>query len=663
MRLKPLLLKIILASATCIFSNTKLFALDALKEAEDNRDPHSAALFQATHSTHPQERARAARALGRIQQAAAVDPLLLLLEDSNISVQNEAIFALGQYAWAKSFSNGREEEISQKIAKKLTSKSNSVIRFAIEALGKIALLKTPKYTLPFLKNPNPELRAEAILSLYRYRLIMRLRDPNTEPPLLSDETVNILASLSKDPSSLVREKLAYYFMRVKDTRGLKALLELSKDKNTWTRFYAVNALGKYASQESLEQLQRATSDLDDKIRTAAIQGISTLKEVHLLDHSLRGDPSFHVRMAYAQALGTAQDDPEAVEKLKELMLDSRISVRAEALKAFSAHSPPKLSLHLEQELKSKSWVIRSAATESTQYLEEGERKKLLLIALTDKDKRVRVSALEILATIEETFAYDALKKALQSEELSERGTAASALKNRKESDRLELSFNCYKNSLSEKWTELREELVGLWASEVSHETNEYLKEATRDPNSSVARLAAQVLEERDVHDFPTPNTQEKLSYSPYRSLSFKRNPMLYFKTTKGEVKIELFPREAPIHVANIVGFAEDKKYNGLPIHRVVSNFVVQGGDPDKTGWGSAGYSLRAEINPLNFQRGCLGMPRSTGFDTGGVQFFINHIPTPHLDGQYTVFGKVVNGLEIIDQLEVGDLILESRVQR
>jgi len=126
--------------------------------------------------------------------------------------------------------------------------------------------------------------------------------------------------------------------------------------------------------------------------------------------------------------------------------------------------------------------------------------------------------------------------------------------------------------------------------------------------------------------------------------------------------LELFPKEAPIHVANMVGFTQGGHYDGLPIHRVVSNFVVQGGDPDKTGWGSAGYSLRAEINRSLFERGTLGMPRSTGFDTGGVQFFINHIPTPNLDGQYTVFGKVKEGMEVVDQFEVGDLIVRAWVE-
>jgi cyclophilin family peptidyl-prolyl cis-trans isomerase len=94
---------------------------------------------------------------------------------------------------------------------------------------------------------------------------------------------------------------------------------------------------------------------------------------------------------------------------------------------------------------------------------------------------------------------------------------------------------------------------------------------------------------------------------------------------------------------------------------VVSNFVIQGGDPEGSGWGGAGYALRAEINPNRFLRGALGMPRSAGFDTGGSQLFFSLLPTPHLDGQYTVYGQVVEGAEVLDRLERGDRIVKARI--
>ena len=100
-------------------------------------------------------------------------------------------------------------------------------------------------------------------------------------------------------------------------------------------------------------------------------------------------------------------------------------------------------------------------------------------------------------------------------------------------------------------------------------------------------------------------------------------------------------------------------YDGLIWHRVVSNFVIQGGDPRGDGWGSDGENVRDEINAVRYGRGTLGMPKA-GKDTGGCQLFITHVPTPHLDGNYTVFGRVVSGLDVIDAIEVGDAILSIR---
>jgi peptidylprolyl isomerase len=188
----------------------------------------------------------------------------------------------------------------------------------------------------------------------------------------------------------------------------------------------------------------------------------------------------------------------------------------------------------------------------------------------------------------------------------------------------------------------------------------WLREIARDPASPVATAAIQALRDRGVTDLPAPPAPQ-LTFSPYRERTFAADPQVHLLTTRGEIVLRLFPRAAPIHVANLVGFVEDGRYDGLPIHRVVPNFVIQGGDPDRTGWGDAGWSLRAEINPLPFDRGAVGMPRGADFDSGGVQFFINHVPTPHLDGLYTVFGRVETGLDVVDRVERGDVVLRAWV--
>jgi len=126
-------------------------------------------------------------------------------------------------------------------------------------------------------------------------------------------------------------------------------------------------------------------------------------------------------------------------------------------------------------------------------------------------------------------------------------------------------------------------------------------------------------------------------------------------TTKGSFTIELFPNEATLTVDNFVRLAQRGYFRGVTIHRVVPNFVIQDGDPRGDGNGGPGYQIRCEINEVPYDRAAVGMALS-GKDTGGSQWFITHSPQPHLDGGYTVFGRVVDGMEVVDSIVRGDKI-------
>ncbi|HIW34423.1 MAG TPA: peptidylprolyl isomerase [Candidatus Paenibacillus intestinavium] len=120
----------------------------------------------------------------------------------------------------------------------------------------------------------------------------------------------------------------------------------------------------------------------------------------------------------------------------------------------------------------------------------------------------------------------------------------------------------------------------------------------------------------------------------------------------GEVVIDLFDQDAPNTVANFEKLATDGFYNGLTYHRVIPGFVAQGGCPDGRGSGGPGYTINCEINPNKHERGALAMAHA-GRNTGGSQFYICYQAQPHLDGQHTVFGKVVSGMELVDALSNG----------
>lgn len=122
----------------------------------------------------------------------------------------------------------------------------------------------------------------------------------------------------------------------------------------------------------------------------------------------------------------------------------------------------------------------------------------------------------------------------------------------------------------------------------------------------------------------------------------------------GEIRIELFPEDAPKTVENFVTLAKKGFYNGLTFHRVEPGFVVQGGDPKGDGTGGPGYKIKAEFNKRKHVRGTVAMARSQHPDSAGSQFYITFGPQPGLDGAYTVFGQVASGMEHVDRIKVGD---------
>jgi peptidylprolyl isomerase/peptidyl-prolyl cis-trans isomerase B (cyclophilin B) len=129
----------------------------------------------------------------------------------------------------------------------------------------------------------------------------------------------------------------------------------------------------------------------------------------------------------------------------------------------------------------------------------------------------------------------------------------------------------------------------------------------------------------------------------------------------GEICVELFPEDAPRTVENWVGLARKGFYDGLSFHRVVPGFVVQGGDPRGNGTGGPGYTIKAEFNRQKHVRGTVAMARSQDPDSAGCQFYICFAPQPHLDGQYTVFGRVVAGMEHVDGIRPGDRMRSVRI--
>lgn len=149
---------------------------------------------------------------------------------------------------------------------------------------------------------------------------------------------------------------------------------------------------------------------------------------------------------------------------------------------------------------------------------------------------------------------------------------------------------------------------------------------------------------------------------PELNIDVARNYSVSIETNRGDIQLELFPQHAPLTVNNFVFLSGQGFYDGVSFHRVIANFMIQGGDPTGTGSGGPGYRFadECEDNPLKHER-CVISMANAGPNTNGSQFFITHLATPHLDGKHTVFGKVTSGEEIVDAIQQGDTMISVKV--
>ena len=144
--------------------------------------------------------------------------------------------------------------------------------------------------------------------------------------------------------------------------------------------------------------------------------------------------------------------------------------------------------------------------------------------------------------------------------------------------------------------------------------------------------------------------QKSWDHEPEMKIDPNKIYVARMETTEGPIVLELYPKQAPHHVNSFVFLAKEGYYNGVIFHRVIPGFMIQGGDPTGTGGGGPGYKLKAEFNPTHHARGILSAARTPDPDSAGSQFFIMHGDSPHLDNQYTAFGKVIEGMDVVDKI-------------
>ena len=501
----------------------------------------------------------------------------------------------------------------------------SVRRAAIEALGKVGGPETEDALLSAGTDVDAGVRGETALALFRLRFLKRV-------PEYSTASVNKLIALAGDPEAEARWRAVYGFTRFAEPRAKGALVAAQRDGDKYVRLFAARALAKIAQAPDPVLF----TDVDFYVRAEAVAASGAAKTATDLPPSIFADPSAHVRAAAADAVA-ATGRADLAGRL-EKMADTDTSMpRGRALLALARLRGDAEGARLAVARKDPDWWVRSKAYEASAHLTGGAA--ILRAGIKDPDTRVAAASLEALAATKAPFIEEVLSEILRdpSASLEMLGTAADAASARKSLELVAPLLAAARRSTASVPMEVREGLRGAISATAK---------AHPDQKASILQ---------DLKSLPIVRDEPKV---------FPRlasSPVLVLDTGKGKIELLLDASAAPNHAAAIAAMARKGLYDGTIWHRVVTAFVVQGGDPRGSGWGDAGYRLADEIGRVPFIRGTLGMPKA-GKDTGGCQLFVTLVPTPHLDGRYTAFGSVVSGMDVIDTLEPGDKILKAHLR-
>jgi cyclophilin family peptidyl-prolyl cis-trans isomerase len=310
----------------------------------------------------------------------------------------------------------------------------------------------------------------------------------------------------------------------------------------------------------------------------------------------------------------------------------------------------------------RDWTVRVALANALGSLPADRAMPRLTVMLQDSDRRVIPAVLAALASTKAPGADRLLLERLKAPDVVIRGAAATALGDLKATSAVQPLIEAYRSGASDPEYGARASMLGALAKIDPAAARPVLVEALKDRDWAVRIRAAELLRQQKVVESPArPAAPAPAHTREFQTVVAPRySPHAYIETEKGTIEIELAVIDAPLTTANFMTLARKGFFNGIAFHRIVPDFVVQGGDPRGDGEGGPGYAIRDEINQRPYLRGTVGMALDWK-DTGGSQFFITHSPQPHLDARYTVFGHVVGGMEVVDRLVPWDVIKTVKI--
>ncbi len=614
--------------------------LEAIWRAEVARAPVESFLVYAGHAD-PQVRRRAALALGRLRSDDARGELTLLLDDADPSVRAAAAFGLG-------LTPGGDRPLRADWA----SETDEQVREAlIAALGLHADGQDLPTFLAALDGPRGTSRAAAVaLGRLGIAEVEGVQDPAT------------LAALTGQLDRLLpeaRHGAAFALARIgaseADPATRARLLHLVRtDRDPVVRAWLVRSLADGAEgEEAVALLAASASDADRDVRIAAARALAQLDAAEHPDvlAVLLEDTSWGV-VFEAIAAASASDELDHNLMLDKLLQHSEPSIVAATIAALGAAGA------LEDErayLADDSPLAWQAAVIGS--LDDTDR--LIRLALESAYPRLRTAAAGRLLELEPSAEEG--KALLAARDAAVEAVGASILVEDPSPEAMDVLLDAMEGSGDlDLWREGLSALGAILSAEggvTDPRLDAIIARGIVHPDVSVRRRAAEPAALLDFPDVEPPVLDGLPSLADISPLRVAR-----VFTEVGELRVELLPELAPLTVWNFAHLAERDYFDGLEVHRVVPDFVVQDGCPRGDGWGGPGWSIPDELSPTPYEAGTVGMALS-GPDTGGSQWFVTLSPQPHLDAGYTVFGQLVQGHGVAQRIRPGTRILDVVIER
>jgi HEAT repeat protein/cyclophilin family peptidyl-prolyl cis-trans isomerase len=612
----------------------------------------------------PRIRRRAALAIGRVGLPEGVPPLTKLLADPDPEVRQMAAFALGLIGDA----SARDSLVTalrdpSALVKGSAAEALGLIgdRAAADAVGQMAAEIVQSGAVAQTPGPEADAARDAPAGALRLAVfaLVRLNAYN-----------QLAAAVLDGAQPRVRWwPIAFALQRLEDPRAGPALLTLLKDGNPYTRAFAARGLGAMKDRAAVPQLVPLVDGSDRAVAVEAIRALGRIGDpagappLLKVVAAAKADP--HLRLEAVTSIGGIKSDG-VIDLLLDVVSDARPPIRAAAIRSLAQLDQENFVTVLSGLDPDPHWTVRSALAAVLGTLPAEIGLPRLQAMRDDADQRVIPAVLTSLAALGAPDAVNLLSERLKGGDAVVRAAAAAALGRLKAPAGPALLAEAYRTGRKDATYVARGAALTALAEYGAEAATPALNEALSDSDWAVRVRAAALLERLDPSSGaalkirPAPTGRPESAYEAARLLSPPVSTHVFLDTDRGTIQIELAVVDAPLTIETFVTLARKGFYDGLTFHRVVPDFVIQGGDPRGDGEGGPGFTIRDELSQQPYLRGVVGMALDWE-DTGGSQFFITHSPQPHLDGRYTVIGRVLSGMEVVDQIQPGDVMRRVRV--